>query len=91
VRKNVGIIGRAFCWSTSGAKQFGGIQFALMLFLHDLMSSILSFFTGLDFFVKGLLSEKQRASYYCAIRTFYGDPSGVRRFLLKKFSCGYLL
>jgi hypothetical protein len=38
-------------------KAIWGIQFALLLFLHSLTSSILSFVTGLSFFVKRPLVE----------------------------------
>jgi len=45
-------------------------QFALLLFLRDLMSSILSFVTGLSFVVKRPLVKKHRAGIYCALQTF---------------------
>jgi len=53
-----------------------GIQFALLLFLRSLMSSILSFVTGLSFVVRRLLVEKHRAGYYCTLRTFRGNLLG---------------
>jgi len=57
-----------------------GTQFALLLFLRNLMSSILSFVTGLSFVVKRPLVKKHRAGIYCALQTFVvGEPFGVRR------------
>jgi len=54
-----------------------GIQLALLLFLHDLMSSILSFVTGLSFFVRRPLVKKPRFGIYCAIQNvLWENPLG---------------
>ena len=55
-----------------------GIQFALLLFLHDLMSSILSFVTRLSFFVKRPLVKKQ-------VLVIYSNCS--QAFLKRIFCC----
>jgi hypothetical protein len=53
-----------------------GVQFALLLFLRGLMSSILSFCYRTKFCGKETFGEKCRPGYYCALRTFCGNPLG---------------
>jgi hypothetical protein len=64
-------------------KAFSVIQFALSLFLRNLIFSILSFVTGQSLFVKRPLVKKCRSGYYCANPTFCGRTLWGKRFLVK--------
>jgi hypothetical protein len=58
-------------------------QFALLLFLRDLMSSILSFCYRTEFCCKKPLVKKWNGYLRCYSKPFVGEPFGVRRCLLK--------
>jgi hypothetical protein len=64
-------------------KAIWGIQFALLLFLHSLTSSILSFVTGLSFFVKRPLVEKYRSVIIVLFGLFVGTFWGKEIFVEK--------
>jgi hypothetical protein len=76
-------------------------QFALLLFLRGLKSSILSFVTGLSFFVKRPLVKNQvLVTYPNCSQTFlkraffvreilWENPLGGKEMLVEKSSCGY--
>ena len=67
-------------------------QFALLLFLRGLMSSILSFVTGLSFVVKNLCLKKQvLITYSNCSQTFLKRTFGYEGDLVEKTQSWYLL
>ena len=75
----------------SPGKEIFRTQFALLLFLFGLMSSILSFATGLFFVERKSLFKKRRARIYCALQAFYWRILLGKETLVEEPSFCYLL
>jgi hypothetical protein len=77
-----------------GSFWYGAIfrtQFALLLFLRGLMSSILSFCYRTKFCCKETFVEKMQSWYLlCSSDFFVGEPFGVRRCLLKNHPLAFI-
>jgi len=73
VRKEYENYGMSILLENFWCKVIFGTQFALLLFLRNLMSSILSFYCRTKFCRKKVFVEKNRIGIYCAHQTFVGS------------------
>jgi len=70
VRKECKNYGTGILLENFWCKAIFGTQFALLLFLRDLMSSILSFYCRTKFCRKEVFVERNRIGIHCAHQTF---------------------